>query len=330
MILNGAKLMLRVAFSVVVLVSTFGCAHLQLKRNFTKQTSTLADLYEEQVLDNIAAFVANAGTTPSFALPSGGGTTINHSNTGTAGFNWNSKAFTGASGGLNGSRSLTENWSLQPITNPDRLRLMKCVFQYVTCCESGSQCQDCDVILQRFFGETYLDCTLPQCFFDVSNDRPQLFGDLEKTGFADGVYVTVLPCHYEPLSRVTLAILDIATVSDVELAKRIAAPKEGKVNLTETFIAEFDGKPRLIQGQVSLTESQYKELQGKAIRPNQAFLDALNTPTTDSNLGSEGALESFEFEAQDNRFFSPSPRQQILPNFESLLQMNQAQSFGNQ
>ncbi|MFM2001710.1 MAG: hypothetical protein RI963_1136 [Planctomycetota bacterium] len=49
-----------------------GCTHRQLRWNTTHQAQTLTDIYEQQVLDNLAMFVRNPNSTPFFAFPNAG------------------------------------------------------------------------------------------------------------------------------------------------------------------------------------------------------------------------------------------------------------------
>lgn len=313
---------------IFLLVMSSGCAHIPLKKNFVKQSNSLADIYEQQVLNGIATFVVDPAATPSFALPIGGGTTVNQSGTASSGLNFNSKIFTGATAGLNGNQTLVENWTLKPINDPVRLRLMKCVYQYVTRVDHTEACRDCVKDLQLFFGDNFPECVLPVCFYQVSETRPKKKNYCVKSGEHCGTYITVDQCNFESLSKVTLAILDIASVSDDQLAKRMSPPKEKSIDIDTTFLANIDGRPQLIHGKYSIPFEKLEELQNSAI----PYLgkDENARVTTDSMLQSLRSTSPFKFkDLQASPVQRETPpisnsRTDIEAGIQSLLQMNQA------
>jgi|GEM_PF-5290749 len=117
------------ALMIFALLGAFGCANQQLRFSTLRQTSTLPDVQQKQVIENFARLAANTGNLPFYALATGGAVTVLDS--GTTGFSvvavhkafpsWNIAALTG-------SRSITENWSLQPENNPDRLKAMRAAY----------------------------------------------------------------------------------------------------------------------------------------------------------------------------------------------------------
>lgn len=74
---------------------------------------TISDIQEQQVLNNLAMFVANPGSTPFFAIPSGGSTTVSQKNSLLDEFNFNSSHFTGGNSVPAGEYGLQENWRLK-------------------------------------------------------------------------------------------------------------------------------------------------------------------------------------------------------------------------
>ena len=137
--------MTRYFFLFLFIVLSTGCAHNQLKFNTTKHSGTLTDIYEQQVLDNLARFVENPETVPHFELPSSGGTNVND----TAGFSAGPLNTFRREFGLAGNRTQLNAWILQPVTDPDRLRRIQCAFQRAVGYQSPS-CKDCCELEKSF------------------------------------------------------------------------------------------------------------------------------------------------------------------------------------
>lgn len=114
----------------VLLVGHVGCrTHHFLGRNVTRQTSTVTDLIQQQVLDNVACFAANPNTLPSFATISDGTTQTQDGGFTQPSATWNATTFTQFMLPMNASRQLMENWKLQPVMSAGRIRRLRCAFQ---------------------------------------------------------------------------------------------------------------------------------------------------------------------------------------------------------
>jgi len=135
-----------------------GCTHNQLRWNTVHQSRTLTDIYEQQVLDNLAMFVYDSGSLPFFSFPNAGGSNVNDAGAVNGVLNWthgvgglNSGALT-----LNGSRNVTESWTLTPIIDPVKLQLMRCAYQQVVSnCGIGEMaldCPDCQKMRNAYMG----------------------------------------------------------------------------------------------------------------------------------------------------------------------------------
>lgn len=218
-------------------ISLIGCAHIPLARNTRRQAKTLADIQQQQVLDNLAMFIADPGATPFYAIPTGGGTQVSQDGSTSVGLDWNPTTLTGESLNMSADMRLQENWNLDAINNPDKLQLMKCVYKYVLRQPVDCTCADCYRDLSRFFGTGFCVCNTPQFWLgygarcDVPKSAPYV-------GRYKGLYVWVLPGRSEQLSRVTMSILDIATISDNSLASELAdphSPLNSPVEITEHF-----------------------------------------------------------------------------------------------
>lgn len=118
------------------LVLCTGCASHHLNRNTVQHAGTLSDLVEQQVLNNLARFAVNDEATPHFEFPTSGGTDIGTKvDFGASSLN----AFRTAIG-LSGGRSAGSAWTLQPVTDPAKLKRMKCAFQRAV----GKPLDSCD------------------------------------------------------------------------------------------------------------------------------------------------------------------------------------------
>ena len=135
------------AFYLCLVVLT-GCAHTHLRWNTVKQSQSLTEIYEQQVLDNLAMFATNPHAIPHFALPSTGSSDVTDKGSG-SGFkfeNFRANASFGA------DRTIKESWSLSPITDPDRLRRMRCAYQRAVGCTDFA-CDECCEVRKKFLGK---------------------------------------------------------------------------------------------------------------------------------------------------------------------------------
>jgi hypothetical protein len=106
-----------------------GCAYQQLRFSTLRQTSTLPDVQERQVMDNFARLAANSGALPYYAIANQGTTTVLDSGTTSLALtavhnafpSWNPTPY-------NLNRSITENWQTVPENNPDRLKAMRAAY----------------------------------------------------------------------------------------------------------------------------------------------------------------------------------------------------------
>ena len=244
--------------------SLTGCAtHLKLQRDTVATNLGVADMYYQQVLTNVARFSCNPATLPSFSViqagtvnvqdQCGGGVSPTYSPTLTNALQGNGALpILSILFGSNLQRSITENWSTQPVTDSDNLRRMRCAFQLLVGQET-SECDHCEERLKAFFvgGTESHDCMLPRGWYCVGceEDVPECacyvahYGDL---------YVWVLPDGIDGLSRFTITVLDIAT---------------GEVHTpTQSVVRHYKGEPKaenLESTEITTTEVDQASLSGK-------------------------------------------------------------------
>lgn len=215
-----------------------GCAHKQLEWNTTHQAKTLTDIYEQQVLDNLAMFVYDANSLPSFAYPNEGASNVNDSGNIGSSTSWVPVGFASEMLSLGADRDMRESWVLQPVYDVRRLELMRCAYQHaLRCtgiCSGGDCCPDCDKIQRTFYlgdpagnydRDPYNDHlgywssktgrTTPACLTGVQWLR---HGDCTalphcrsgKVGHYRGTYVWLAEGGQNELSKLTMIMLDYA------------------------------------------------------------------------------------------------------------------------
>jgi len=136
-----------------------GCTHTQLRRNTANQMSTIHDLQQQQVLDNLAMFVHNRSAYPYFSMITQGTSTLEDSASLEVTNGWeratSNLVFQTLGITPSASRATTEAWVINPINDSVKLQLMRCCYQRaVDGCMGGetSDCPDCDAILNGFYG----------------------------------------------------------------------------------------------------------------------------------------------------------------------------------
>jgi hypothetical protein len=210
---------------LATLIATSGCqTHLALRDNTLRTTGTLTDLNYQQVLNNVAMFIANPSSLPSVSVINAGTVTVADQKTGNASATYSpTLTFAQQGGGAlpiltllfnpSGQRIVTENWSMAPVTDVDNLRRIRCAFQLLVL--DGGQTTDCEPcldLLRRFYlGETdRMDCVIPRGWFHAGGkkDVPK---DACYVGRYCDSYVWVLPDGVEGLTRFTMTVIDLAT-----------------------------------------------------------------------------------------------------------------------
>jgi hypothetical protein len=227
-------------FLICILASvSLGCTSVQLQRNSNRQLKSLADLHDQQVLDNLARFVVNPSSTPFFAVPAAG---VNQLTDG-GGINGSDGVLTGkfwSHISLGTSRSINQSWDLRPVTEPNRLLLMKCAYQRAIGVTPDG-CLDCCKFERAWHGPEY-DCENP-CGITCGwvrcskkwKDVPQCCVGYSR--FCD-TYVWVDPSHRSEFSKLVMKMVEYASGSPYE---------EPKAQMKEVvFYYNADGFPATI------------------------------------------------------------------------------------
>lgn len=252
--------MLTVVASLLT-ISNLGCAtHRALHQHTVAANITVTDIYYQQVLNNVALFVNNPASMPSFSVVTAGTVNIQDQAGGSLSPTYSPTLPYQLQGGgalpilsilfgVNGSRTISENWSTSPVTDSDNIRRMRCAFQLLVGCET-SECDRCTERLKGFFhgGTESFECMLPRGWFCAGSkcDVPE---NACYVGQHCDTYVWVTPDGIDGLSRFTITVLDIAT-------GEIHAPQR-------TVVKKFKGEPipeNLQETEVTSTETDIDAL----------------------------------------------------------------------
>ncbi len=185
-----------------------GCTHIQLRRSTLSQTGTITELQYQQVLSNLASFHCHPEVLPHLAVVGTGGTSVSDEGSSNAELEWDPSKLARALLGLEGHREVEEQWTLAPVINPDKLRAIRCAYQLVV--QGCATDAECDKLLTSYLGNDYGEW-LPRGWYcsGSKKDVPRKACYVANYGEQ---YVWVMPEGIDGLSRLTLAILNIATL----------------------------------------------------------------------------------------------------------------------
>lgn len=235
--------------ALLCLASCSGCTHMQLRRSTAHQIRTITDLQQQQIVDNLAMFIVNPHATPHFAVPAAGSAQVSDSASGATTLVWNPTTIVSEALNAAASRSVSQNWTLAPINDPDRLELMRCAYQLAAGypLQTGAACPDCCAAFDTWYGGTDgcgRPCIPSTGWYGVGckKDVPK---DACVVGHFCGTYVWVPMSGFNELHQLTMAILDFATAEfstppSQEVVKKWSYKKEGGYLLESVTITTND------------------------------------------------------------------------------------------
>jgi hypothetical protein len=204
--------------------------HIPLRNNTANQARSISDLYQQQVLNNLAMFVQDPNSLPHFSYVNMGASGIEDQNNGTLGLGFTNPPFNLAAltAGFFRQRTGSENFTMTPVNDPRKLELMRCAYQKALAgCGRASPsetCPDCETRFKIFYtgtpdgnirasanGAVTSECLGNVCWFAAGCKKciPKNCS-CSPIGSYCGVYVWVLPGGQDELAKLTLAILDYA------------------------------------------------------------------------------------------------------------------------
>jgi hypothetical protein len=229
---------------VLAVATLAGCTHVQLRKNTVRQSETHSEIYEQQVMDNLAKFMYDQGALPHFAIANAGASGVEDFGNINGQINWDRFSHGFASAFLGGSiaRRANESWTLVPVSEPRRLELMRCAYQNAVagCACNGvlDGCPDCNELQNRFYGPegdgtTHIE-SASSCWFGYGPKSCVPKDCCAPVGHYCGMHVWVLPGGRNELAKLTLIILDYA-MSDLPSTpvKEVTWFLDAKGGLTE-------------------------------------------------------------------------------------------------
>lgn len=194
---------------VMTLTLGTGCNTSQLRFTTLRLTTTIPDLQKRQVLENFLGMSTDPSALPYFSVVTGGTANINDAGSANLSFLGGHRFFTeGTYGPINAGRSVTTNWSVNPVSNPDRLRAMRAAYDLVL------QPDAVDPVdarkLQEILKATKNDPWIEPGWVCIGrkHDVPR---DACLVAHHGKHYVWVMPEHAKDFNDFVLQILNIAT-----------------------------------------------------------------------------------------------------------------------
>jgi hypothetical protein len=241
---------------MATLIASGGCrTHLNLQKNTIHTTNTLTDINYQQVLNNVALATSNASSMPSVSVINAGTVTVADQKTVSVNAATAPTVSFGQQAGAgmpilsllfnpSASRTLTENWSMTPVTDIDNLRRIRCALQYLVLRgRQTTDCEQCVDLLNRFYlGESdRIECLVPLGWYRTGRkkDVPR---DACYVGHYGDTYAWVGPDGVEGLTRFTMTVLDLATGKPHAPMKTVVKTykSDGSLDNTQVTTTEID------------------------------------------------------------------------------------------
>jgi len=127
-----------------------GCAVSKLRRSSSRVGITVDDVITQQVLDNLAKFKQNPNSIPHFAYPAGAQSSVRDSVGATPATNFSRWTLLGWGSGFGFGLDDSEGFTMQPVTDPYKLDLMRCLYQQAVC-NTSAECPDCEKRYNKFY-----------------------------------------------------------------------------------------------------------------------------------------------------------------------------------
>ena len=264
---------------IPMMVCLCGCTHLVLKNNTIRATATLSDILLHEVLDNVARFQDNPDTVATFALATAGTVSVSDQAGGGISPTYSPTITAAQQGGgalpilsllfsPSVQRSLSENWSLTPVTDADNLRRLRSAYRLLVLGKASANYAFCDQQMKEFFAGEEADVAEnfpPRGWYHVGK-KPDVPSNACYVGWHDRTYVWVTPEGMNGLAVFAMGALNLATGTP-------ATPQQ-------TVVRTYKGEPRpenLVETKVTTTEDDEAAL--KAIHEGR-----LKPPERQRNL----------------------------------------------
>lgn len=212
--------------AAVVVILLSGCTHVQLRSNTLHQAQTVHEVHQQEVLDNLAMFTLDPTAVPFFTLVGAGTAAVSDTGTASTPLGWLRSGFQSVGLTLSAQRLSQENFTLAPISDPDKLSRMRCAYQAAVGypLESGG-CIDCCALARQWSTTKWTgrpapsedanwhcpDHCWPQPGWYGAGCKKQIPACVLYVGHFRDRYVWVSQAGADDFARLTLMILDFAT-----------------------------------------------------------------------------------------------------------------------
>lgn len=218
-------------FLVILIIECFtGCVNPLLRRNTAQQSQVISDVYQQQVLNNLARFVYDPGSMPYFSYATQSTNQVQNTAQGnlSGALTGSPLKFTNLGFGVQGVHLANEAFTLTPVNDPRKLELMRCAYQKAAESCRGTDvsvtCPDCKSLLNAFYtgdkdgdiglkskGRITTECFNGACWYHVGCKKclPKNC-DCLLVGEYCGLCVWVDQFGRDELTKLTLTILDFA------------------------------------------------------------------------------------------------------------------------
>jgi len=231
-----------------------GCqTHLVLRDDAVKLSNTLADLNQQQVLNNVAMFVHNPSALPSLVAVTAGTASINEQHAFSGNATYAPTLTFGQQGGgalpiltllfnPTAQRQVTENWSMVPIIDTDHLQRIRCAFQLLVQDAPTTDCDHCQARLEDYFlgDAAHPECVIPHGWYHTGC-KSEVPKDACFVACYRDTYVWVMPDGLEGLTRFTMTVMDLTSGKPHTPTKTIVKTfKDGKLESSQETTTEVD------------------------------------------------------------------------------------------
>jgi hypothetical protein len=214
-----------------------GCTTPPLRRITVHQAWSVGDIQQMQVMNNLAMFVYEPNSLPSFSIPNQSANNITDVGSAQLTPVWSRAStpsipfiFNSFTSQFTASRTFYGSFTLTPVNDPRKLELMRCAYQKaVQSCGYGNPseaCPDCQTVQKKFYtgdpngdidsivgGTVSSECIATKgCWFHVTRNRKCVPKHCDCTYIGEycGIYVWVDRDGRDELAKLTLTILDYA------------------------------------------------------------------------------------------------------------------------
>jgi hypothetical protein len=192
----------------VVLLALSGCNAQQLRFTTMRLSETVPDLQERQVIENLARIAASPAALPYYTIINGGTASISDNGSGGLyALTLQHHVFPSGTLEASASRTVTGNWTLNPMINPDRLRAMRAAYHIALGAEHIDPVDEkkLEAILKD-----QKDLQIPRGWICVGKKRDVPHGACI-VSHCGKTYVWVVPGRSKDFADFALFMLNIAT-----------------------------------------------------------------------------------------------------------------------